>query len=105
MHWFYLAVAGFFEICWAVGLKYSNGFTRLAPTVFTLITMGASIFFLARALKIIPLGTGYAMWTGIGAVGTALFGIVMLAEPATLPRLACIGLIIIGLVGLKIVSS
>ena len=102
--WLYLTLAGLLEIVWAIGLKYTEGFTRLVPSVITAAAMIASVWFLALALKTIPVGTGYAVWTGIGAVGTALLGIVLFAEPATAARLACIGLIIAGILGLKLVS-
>jgi len=105
MAWLLLLVAGALEVCWAIGLKYTDGFTRLAPSVFTLITMVASVVCLAWALRTIPVGTGYAVWTGIGAVGTAIFGIVLFGETASLARLACIGLIVAGIVGLKVVSG
>lgn len=104
MSWFYLTVAGALEIVWAIGLKYTVGFTRLWPSVITLAAMALSVWFLALALKTIPVGTGYAVWTGIGAVGTAILGIALFAEPATAARLACIGLILAGIVGLKLVS-
>jgi quaternary ammonium compound-resistance protein SugE len=102
--WLYLSVAGLLEIVWAVGLKYTEGFTRLWPSVITLAAMIASVWFLALALRTIPVGTGYAVWTGIGAVGTAILGIVLFAEPATAMRLVCIGLIVAGIVGLKLAS-
>jgi quaternary ammonium compound-resistance protein SugE len=102
MAWSYLLVAGLLEICWAVGLKYTDGFSRLVPTALTLGAMLASVYCLALALRTIPIGTGYAVWTGIGAVGTALFGVVFLAEPATLARLGSIGLILVGIVGLRL---
>jgi quaternary ammonium compound-resistance protein SugE len=102
--WFYLVIAGLLEIVWAIGLKYAEGFTRLVPSIVTLAAMIASVWFLALALRAIPVGTGYAVWTGIGAIGTALLGMVLFAEPATAARLACIGLIVAGIVGLKLVS-
>jgi quaternary ammonium compound-resistance protein SugE len=105
MAWTLLLVAGLLEICWAIGLKYTDGFTRLAPSVFTLVTMIASVVCLAWAIRTIPVGTGYAVWTGIGAVGTALLGIALFGEAATIARLACIGLIVAGIVGLKVVSG
>ncbi|WP_031387727.1 quaternary ammonium compound efflux SMR transporter SugE [Desulfonatronum thiodismutans] len=104
MAWFFLAVAGVFEIVWAIGLKYSNGFTRLWPTALTLTAMLFSFGFLAQALRTIPVGTGYAVWTGIGAVGTAILGIILFAEPATWARIGCILLIVTGILGLKLVS-
>lgn len=103
--WFSLAIAGVFEVVWAVGLKYTDGFSRLWPSVFTLWAMAISLYFLALAIRTIPLGTGYAVWTGIGAAGTAIFGIILFAESANLLRLLCIGLIISGIVGLKLTSS
>jgi quaternary ammonium compound-resistance protein SugE len=102
--WLYLVVAGLLEIVWAIGLKYTEGFTRLLPSVITVAAMVTSVWFLALALRTIPVGTGYAVWTGIGAVGTAILGIVLLGEPATLARIACIGLIVAGIAGLKLVS-
>ena len=104
MEWLWLAIAGVFEIAWAVGMKYTAGFTRPLPTALTVGAMVASIVFLAQALKTIPVGTGYAVWTGIGAAGTALLGIYLFGESAAPLRLACIGLIVTGIVGLKTVS-
>ena len=104
MAWTLLLIAGILEVGWAIGLKYTEGFTRLVPSVLTLIAMTASVVFLALALRSIPVGTGYAVWTGIGATGTALLGIVLFGEPATAARLACIGLIVAGIVGLKAVA-
>jgi quaternary ammonium compound-resistance protein SugE len=102
--WFYLSLAGLLEIVWAIGLKYTEGFTRVWPSAVTIVAMVASVWFLALALKTIPVGTGYAVWTGIGAVGTAILGIVLFAEPATAARLACIALIVAGILGLKLAS-
>ena len=104
MDWILLIIAGVLEIGWAVGLKHTDGFTRLLPTVWTVAAMIASIVMLALALKTIPVGTGYAVWTGIGAAGTAIVGIVLFAEPATVLRLGCIALILAGVVGLKFAS-
>ena len=104
MSWVYLFVAGLFEIGWAIGLKYTDGFTRLVPTVLTAISMAISLGLLGLALKTLPVGTAYAIWTGVGAVGTAILGVYLLGEPATAGRLACIGLIVAGIVGLKVVS-
>lgn len=103
--WVSLGIAGAFEIAWAVGLKYSDGFSRLWPSIFTLLTMALSIYFLAQALRTIPLGTGYAIWTGIGAAGTAILGIMLFAESAQFVRVFCIALIVSGIVGLKLTSS
>jgi len=104
MAWLYLFVAGLFEIGWAIGLKYTHGFTRLLPTLFTLASMIISLGMLGLALKSLPVGTAYAVWTGIGTIGTAILGIVLLGESAAVLRLACIGLIVAGIVGLKLVS-
>jgi quaternary ammonium compound-resistance protein SugE len=104
MAWLVLLAAGLLEIGWAIGLKYTEGFTRLLPSVLTLAAMVASIILLGLALKSLPLGTAYAVWTGIGAVGTALLGMALFGEPATAARLASIGLIVAGIVGLKLVT-
>lgn len=104
MAWVYLIIAGLLEIAWAIGLKYSEQFTKLWPSVFTLIGMFLSFYFLAKALDTIPVGTGYAIWTGIGAVGAAILGIILFNESRDLPRLACIGLIVVGIIGLKLTS-
>ena len=105
MAWAYLALAGLFEVGWAIGLKYTDGFTRIVPSVLTLVSMVVSVLLLGLALKTLPVGTGYAVWTGIGTVGTALLGIYLLGEPATATRLACIGLIVAGILGLKLASD
>ena len=102
--WFILFVAGLFEVGWAVGLKYAEGFTRLWPSVGTAIALVLSMGLLGLSLRTLPLGTAYAVWTGIGTVGTAVLGIVLFREPATAARLACIGLIVAGIVGLKVLS-
>jgi quaternary ammonium compound-resistance protein SugE len=102
--WAILFVAGLFEVGWAIGLKYTEGFTRLVPSALTLIAMILSIVLLGLALKALPVGTAYAVWTGIGAVGTAALGIYLFGEPATAARLASIGLIVAGIVGLKLVT-
>jgi quaternary ammonium compound-resistance protein SugE len=104
MAWLYLLVAGLCEIAWAIGLKYTEGFSRLLPIIGTVAAMAASIGFLGLALKSLPVGTAYAVWTGIGAVGTATLGIYLFNEPATFLRLSCIGLILSGIIGLKITS-
>lgn len=104
MAWIYLALAGLFEIGWAVGLKFTDGFTRPMPTVLTVASMAVSLFLLGLALKTLPLGTAYAIWTGIGTVGTVLLGIALFGESTQVLRLACIGLIVAGIVGLKMVS-
>jgi quaternary ammonium compound-resistance protein SugE len=104
MAWYILFVAGLMEIGWAIGLKYTEGFTRLAPSVLTLAAMTLSVVLLGLALKTLPVGTAYAVWTGIGAVGTAILGIVLFGDPATAARLGSIGLIVVGIVGLKLVT-
>ena len=103
--WLLLIVAGLLEVVWAIGLKYTEGFSRLVPSVITITAMIASVWLLAMALKSIPVGTGYAVWTGIGAVGTAILGIILFNEAATVVRIACIGLIITGIFGLKLLSE
>ena len=104
MAWYILFVAGLMEIGWAIGLKYTEGFTRLVPSVLTLGAMTLSVVLLGLALKTLPVGTAYAVWTGIGAVGTAILGIVLFGDPATAARLGAIGLIVAGIVGLKLVT-
>jgi quaternary ammonium compound-resistance protein SugE len=105
MPWIILVVAGLFETGWAVGLKYTEGFTRPVPTLLTAISMAISLVLLGLALRSIPLGTGYAIWTGIGTIGTVVFGILVLSEPANALSLACVGLILAGIVGLKLVGT
>jgi quaternary ammonium compound-resistance protein SugE len=102
MAWVYLFIAGLFEIGWAIGLKYTDGFSRLWPTIWTAGSMLASIILLGLALKTLPVGTGYAVWTGIGAVGTAILGVYLLGEPVTAMRVGSIALIVAGIVGLKL---
>lgn len=104
MAWIILFIAGLTEIGWAVGLKYTDGFTRLWPSVFTGASMLVSIVLLGLALKTLPIGTAYAIWTGIGTVGTAILGIYLFGESAAVLRLVCIGLIVVGIVGLKLVT-
>jgi quaternary ammonium compound-resistance protein SugE len=104
MAWVVLFAAGLFEVAWAIGLKYTDGFTRFFPSILTVISMGASLALLGLALKTLPLGTAYAVWTGIGTIGTALLGIWLFGEPAGAARLAFIGAIVIGIVGLKLVA-
>ncbi len=104
MVWTYLAVAGLFEIGLAIGLKYTQGWTRLWPSLLTVATTFASFYFLALAARTLPIGTAYAVWTGIGAVGTAVLGIILFSEPVSAARVACIALIVIGIVGLKLTS-
>lgn len=104
MAWIILVLAGLFEIGWAIGLKYTDGFTRPLPTALTVGAMVISIVLLGLAVKTLPLGTAYAVWTGIGTVGTVILGIVLFAEPATAIRLGCIALIIGGIAGLKLTA-
>lgn len=102
MAWLLLVVAGLLEVGWAIGLKYTEGFTRLWPTVGTVTAMVLSVGLLGVAMRTLPVGTAYAVWTGIGAVGTVVLGIVLFGEPATAARLACVALIVSGIVGLKV---
>lgn len=102
MAWITLFVAGLLEVAWAVGLKHTDGFSRLVPSLATILAMAASVGLLGVALKSLPLGTAYAVWTGIGTIGTALLGMVLYQEPATATRLLCVGLIVAGIAGLKL---
>jgi quaternary ammonium compound-resistance protein SugE len=102
--WLTLFVAGLLEVGWAVGLKYTDGFSRLGPTILTVASMGLSLALLGLALKTLPLGTAYAIWTGIGTIGTAALGMALFGESADAPRLLCIGLIVAGIAGLKLVT-
>ena len=104
MAWIILMLAGLFEVAWAVGLKYTDGFTRLVPSMATLAAMAVSVGLLALAVKTLPLSTAYAIWTGIGAVGAVVLGIVLFHESESPARLACLALIIVGIIGLKVVS-
>ena len=105
MNWFVLVVAGLFEVVWAVGLKHTEGFTKLWPSVMTLLAMGISFYLLSTALRTLPIGTAYAVWVGIGAVGTAIAGIVLLNEPATFLKVMSLCLVVCGIIGLKLSSS
>ncbi|HIY71925.1 MAG TPA: quaternary ammonium compound efflux SMR transporter SugE [Candidatus Luteimonas excrementigallinarum] len=105
MPWIILFLAGLFEIAWAIGLKYTEGFTRLWPSLGTLAAMGVSFYLLAVAMRSLPLGTAYAVWVGVGAVGTAILGIFLFQEPANAGRLVSLGLIVAGIVGLKLASA
>ena len=105
MAWIALFVAGLLEVGWAIGLKSTEGFTKLGPSTWTIAAMIASVALLAWAMKTLPVGTAYAVWTGIGAVGTVILGILLFGEAATVARLACIGLIVAGIVGLKLVTD
>ncbi|WP_305041631.1 quaternary ammonium compound efflux SMR transporter SugE [Geoalkalibacter sp.] len=105
MAWMQLVIAGLFEVLWAVGLKFTQGFTRIVPSVLTLAAMGVSFWFLTQALRTLPVGTAYAVWTGIGAVGTAVVGMLFLGEPRTALRIFFIALIVVGIAGLKWAGS
>lgn len=105
MAWIYLFIAALFEVGWAIGLKYTQGFTKLWPSVLTVTAMAVSLFLLAMAVRTIPLGAGYAIWTGVGAVGTAVLGIVLFAEPLTVWRVVCLLLIVSGVIGLKFAAN
>jgi quaternary ammonium compound-resistance protein SugE len=104
MAWIILVVAGLFEVGWAIGLKYTEGFTRLWPTVWTVAAMVVSLWLLGIAMKTLPVGTAYSVWVGVGAVGTVLLGIALLGEPANASRLISVGLIIAGIIGLKLAT-
>jgi quaternary ammonium compound-resistance protein SugE len=104
MPWVLLLVAGLLEVGWAIGLKYTEGFTKPVPSVLTLAAMAGSVVLLALAMKSLPVGTSYAVWVGVGAVGTAILGMVLFNEPATLGRIASLGLIVAGIVGLKLAT-
>lgn len=105
MSWIILVIAGLFEIGWAIGLKYTQGFTRLWPTLGTVGAMVISVGLLGVAMRELPVGTAYAVWTGIGVVGTVILGIVLFGDPANAPRLVCVGLIVAGILGLKLTSA
>ncbi|HVK61251.1 MAG TPA: quaternary ammonium compound efflux SMR transporter SugE [Bdellovibrionales bacterium] len=103
--WITLILAGLLEICWAIGLKYTDGFTRLVPSAFTLTTLAASMYLLAKAAQTLPIGTAYAVWVGIGAVGAGILGIVLFKEPVTFLRLMFMSLLVISILGLKFTAS
>mgnify|MGYP001814598737 FL=1 len=105
MAWIYLLLAGLFECGWAIGLKYTDGFSRLTPSVLTLVAMAISVYFLSLSLKTIPIGTAYAIWTGIGAIGVAVLGMFMFDESRELARVMCLLLIVAGIVGLRIIPA
>lgn len=102
--WTVLVVAGLLEVCWSIGLKYTNGFTRLRPTIFTIATLTASMYLLAKASESLPIGTAYGVWVGIGAMGAAILGIVLFDEPASASRIGFLALLLISIVGLKLTS-
>lgn len=103
--WIILLFAGLLEVCWAIGLKYTDGFTRLVPSVFTLVTLAASMYLLARAAQTLPIGTAYAVWVGIGALGAGILGIVLFKEPVTLARVGFMALLVISIIGLKATAT
>lgn len=105
MSWIVLVLAGLLEICWAIGLKYTEGFTKLIPSIFTLSTLAASMYLLAIAGRVLPIGTAYGVWVGIGALGASILGMVLLNEPANSSRLFFLGLLLISIIGLKLTSS
>lgn len=105
MPWIYLALAGLFEVVWAIGLKYTEGFSRVWPSVITVSAMTASVVLLAMAVKTLPIGTAYALWTGIGAVGAVLLGIVLFGDSVSPLRLTCVALVVLGMAGLKLTSG
>lgn len=105
MAWVYILIAGFFETGWAIGLKYTEGFTRLWPSVGTVVAMAVSFILLSQALKTLPVGTAYAVWTGIGAAGTAIVGMVLFGESRELARIGCLALIVAGIIGLKVIAD
>jgi len=103
--WIILTIAGLFEVCWAIGLKYTDGFTKIGPSIFTLVCLAASMFLLAKATQVLPIGTAYAIWVGIGALGAAMVGIIVLKEPASLMRVSFLFLLLISIIGLKLSSK
>lgn len=105
MHWIILFIAGLFEIAWAIGMKYSDSFSKPWATTFTIVCMIISFALLSHAMKFLPVGTAYGIWTGIGAVGTAIMGIILFNDPKDLPRLLFLGMICVGIIGLKVVSG
>lgn len=102
--WIVLIIAGLFEVCWAIGLKYTDGFTKLWPSVFTLVTLALSMFLLAKASENLPIGTAYAVWVGVGAFGAAVLGVILFKEPLTAPRVVFLSMLLISIIGLKVSS-
>lgn len=102
MAWVYLIIAGLLEVCWAIGLKYTDGFTKLVPSIFTLSTLTASMILLAKAAQVLPIGTAYAIWVGIGALGAAVLGIILFQESISIMRMTCLGMLLISIIGLKL---
>ncbi len=105
MAWIYLLIAGILEVVWAVGMKYSEGWTKLYPSIFTIVSMVIGFYFLSLAVKTLPLGTAYAVWTGIGTIGTVIFGIIFFSETMDLVKIICILLIVTGIVGLRVIHK
>lgn len=103
--WIILSIAGLLEVCWAIGLKYTEGFTKLGPSIFTLIALAGSMFMLAKASQVLPIGTAYAVWVGIGALGAAIVGILLLKEPASAARILFLVLLLISIIGLKLTAK
>ena len=103
--WIILLFAGLLEICWAIGLKYTEWFTRLYPSIFTLVTLAGSMYLLAKAAQTLPIGTAYAVWVGIGAIGAGVLGIFLFKEPVTLPRISFMILLVVSIIGLKATAS
>lgn len=103
--WILLVIAGLFEVCWAVGLKYTEGFTKLVPSLFTLVTLAISMFLLAKASENLPIGTAYAVWVGIGAMGASMLGIFLFKEPVSAARLLFLGMLLVSIVGLKLTTK
>lgn len=102
--WVILVIAGLLEVCWSVGLKYTNGFTRLRPTLFTIATLSASMYLLAKASQSLPIGTAYGVWVGIGAMGAAILGMILFDEPVSVARVGFLALLLISIIGLKVTS-
>lgn len=100
--WIILSIAGILEVCWAIGLKYTNGFTKIGPSIFTLVCLSASMFLLAKATQVLPIGTAYAIWVGIGALGASLVGIFLLKEPVSITRIIFLFLLLVSIIGLKL---
>ena len=103
--WIILSIAGLLEVCWAIGLKYSDGFTKLGPSIFTVICLAASMFMLAKATQILPIGTAYAVWVGIGALGAAIVGIIFLKEPTSIARTLFLIMLLVSILGLKFTTK
>ena len=103
--WIILSIAGLLEVCWAIGLKYSDGFTKLGPSIFTVICLAASMFMLAKATQVLPIGTAYAVWVGIGALGAAIVGIIFLKEPTSLARGLFLIMLLVSILGLKFTTK